>query len=113
MCFGSADGSATVSVSGGVAPYTYQWSNGDDTPTSSNLTAGTVWVLIQDVFGCDLYDTAYVDEPYLLEVNAIANPVTCHNYDDGELTAVLLMGQPLIIMFGLIQVMEYWVQLKL
>ena len=92
LCFGSADGSATVSVSGGVAPYTYQWSNGDDTPTSSNLTAGTVWVLIQDVFGCDLYDTAYVDEPYLLEVNALANPVTCHNYDDGELTAAPFNG---------------------
>ena len=92
LCFGSADGSAIVSASGGVAPYTYQWSNGDDTPASSNLTAGTVWVLIQDVYGCDLYDTAYVDEPYLLEVNAIANPVTCHNYDDGELTAAPFNG---------------------
>ena len=92
LCFGSADGSAIVSVSGGVAPYTYQWSNGDDTPASSNLTAGTVWVLIQDVYGCDLYDTAYVDEPYLFEVNAVANPVTCHNYDDGELTAAPFNG---------------------
>ena len=90
--FGSADGSATVIVSGGVAPYSYQWSNGDDTPISSNLTAGTVWVLIQDVYGCDLYDTAYVYEPYLLEVNAIANPVTCHDYDDGELTAAPFNG---------------------
>ena len=92
LCFGSADGSATVSVLGGVAPYNYQWSNGDDTHISSNLTAGTVWVLIQDFYGCDLYDTAYVGEPYLLEVNAISNPVTCHDYDDGELTAAPFNG---------------------
>ena len=93
-CFGFDDGTATVYVSGGVPPYTYQWSNGDDTQTASNLTAGTVWVLVQDVYGCDLLDTAFVEEPFLLEVNAIANDVTCHNYDDGELTAVPLNGTP-------------------
>ena len=93
-CFGFDNGTATVNVSGGVPPYTYQWSNGDDTQTASNLTAGTVWVLVQDVYGCDLLDTAFVEEPFLLEVNAIANDVTCHNYDDGDLTAVPVNGTP-------------------
>ena len=41
-----------------------------------------------------MLDTVFVEEPFLLEVNAIANDVTCNNYDDGELTAVPLNGTP-------------------
>ena len=91
-CNGLSDGSATVSVTGGISPYSYQWSNGSINNFSDNLSAGSVWVLIQDDYGCDLIDTAFVDEPFLLEVNALANPVTCYGYDDGELTAAPING---------------------
>ncbi|MFN4083065.1 MAG: PKD domain-containing protein, partial [Bacteroidia bacterium] len=50
-CVGGNNGSATVSVSGGVAPYTYAWSNGQNTPTAVNLTAGTYSVTVTDDIG--------------------------------------------------------------
>lgn len=48
----ATDGSATVSPSGGTAPYTYLWSNGKTTPTATNLAAGCYGVTVTDQTGC-------------------------------------------------------------
>lgn len=45
---GSCMGSASVSPTGGLAPYTYQWSNGAATNSITNLCAGNYSVLITD-----------------------------------------------------------------
>jgi hypothetical protein len=47
-CFGDNDGDATVNPSGGTAPYTYLWSNGQSTQTATGLSAGT--------YTCDITD---------------------------------------------------------
>lgn len=53
VCPGACNGSATVTVmSGGVAPLTYAWSNGQTTATASGLCAGIYWVTITDANGC-------------------------------------------------------------
>ncbi|MBL4578051.1 MAG: PKD domain-containing protein, partial [Flavobacteriales bacterium] len=49
---GAADGSATVSISGGTAPFTYLWSNGQTTSTDTGLVAGVYTVTITDAGGC-------------------------------------------------------------
>lgn len=46
LCNGGNTGSATVEASGGVAPYTYLWSNGQTTPTAINLVANTYIVTV-------------------------------------------------------------------
>ena len=51
-CAGCADGSATVVATGGMAPYTYIWSNGDTTSTITNLAVGTYTVTVVDANGC-------------------------------------------------------------
>ncbi|MGP8217497.1 MAG: gliding motility-associated C-terminal domain-containing protein [Bacteroidia bacterium] len=40
------DGTATANASGGTAPYTYSWSNGDITSSISNLCGGTYTVSV-------------------------------------------------------------------
>jgi len=47
-----ADGTATVNVSGGTAPYTYNWSSGGTGATETGLIAGVYTVNITDANGC-------------------------------------------------------------
>ncbi len=49
---GGNNGSASVSVSGGVAPYGYAWSNGATGSDISNLAAGTYALTVSDANGC-------------------------------------------------------------
>jgi hypothetical protein len=43
----------TILASGGTAPYSYLWSNGDTSSNSSNLAAGTYSITVTDAHGCD------------------------------------------------------------
>ncbi len=52
-CNGYADGMARAVVSGGVAPYTYLWSNGDVLDSAMGLTAGAYTLMVTDSNGCN------------------------------------------------------------
>lgn len=49
-------GSASVSVSGGMAPYTYTWNNGETADMINNLSTGYVSVIVEDANGCTGHD---------------------------------------------------------
>lgn len=51
-CSYSKDGKAQVNVTGLHSPYTYQWSNGQDTNYIDTLLAGQTKVYITDTMGC-------------------------------------------------------------
>ncbi len=64
-CNNANNGTASVSVSGGTAPYTYQWST---TPIGTNTgitnaTPNTYYVNITDFLGCTIQDTASFINP--------------------------------------------------
>ncbi|MEM7101727.1 MAG: HYR domain-containing protein [Bacteroidota bacterium] len=46
------DGSAFVTIFGGVSPFTYQWSNGGTGPIIEDLAPGTYTVSVTDANGC-------------------------------------------------------------
>ena len=52
LCYGGNNGSVTLSVVGGTAPYTYLWSNGATTQNITSITAGTYSVTITDANNC-------------------------------------------------------------
>ena len=54
-CFGETTGSINVTISGGVAPYTYNWSNGATTEDLINLAAGSYSLEVTDSNGCLLF----------------------------------------------------------
>jgi hypothetical protein len=66
-CFGETNGQATVSLVGGLTPFTYAWSNGANTATISNLAAGTYSVAISDAVGCPTSAEVVISEPAALE----------------------------------------------
>ncbi|MCX6257076.1 MAG: SprB repeat-containing protein [Bacteroidia bacterium] len=50
-CFGQCNGTINLSVSGGVSPYTYLWTNSATTQNLSNLCSGSYTVTITDSYG--------------------------------------------------------------
>jgi len=51
-CASAQVGVVNLAVSGGTAPYKYQWSNGASTEDINSLTAGTYTVTVTDARGC-------------------------------------------------------------
>jgi hypothetical protein len=77
-CSGGNDGSITAQASQGVSPYAYSWSNGAQTPTISNLTAGTYTVTVTDANNATTSASVTLTQPTPLLVNLInVGTVTC------------------------------------
>ena len=95
-CFGDADGSATVAVSGGTMPYTYAWNTGipQTTPTAINLVSGTYGVLVRDVNGCQDTATLQLMDPPQLEVAVNIIDVLCFGGNTGQAEALVTGGVP-------------------
>ncbi|WP_035845706.1 SprB repeat-containing protein, partial [Crocinitomix catalasitica] len=88
-CYGNATGSATTTVGGGTAPYTYLWSNGGTTATISDLTAGMYTVVATDENGCEITDSVEVTEPDALTIEMAATAVDCYGNATGSATATI------------------------
>lgn len=79
-CSGSPDGAIELDVSGGVAPYSFTWANGQSGPAALNLDPGVYPVQVVDAQGCIRLDTFEVGagltlpEPLVL---AIGNTNLC------------------------------------
>ncbi len=86
-------GALTVDPLGGLAPFSYTWSNGQTTASIQGLTAGTYSVTVQDANGC-LAEGVYQVEGltfnyYTQAVIATEAKPNCSNLSNGELSAVL------------------------
>lgn len=51
-CYGDAAGSINLSVTGGVQPYSFAWTNGETTEDINSLTAGVYGVTVSDANSC-------------------------------------------------------------
>ncbi len=83
----TADGSISVEVTGGTAPYTYMWSNGATTATVENLPFGSYTVKVTDANGCMETITVVIDPNCTIEVKLFPTAITCKG-NDGSLVAV-------------------------
>lgn len=96
----NADGTATVSVSGGSPGYTYNWSPGGQTTSFiSGLTAGTYVVVVQDSYGCIVTKTATVniDPVSLLTGLTVTDSIykeACTGTGDGAIDITLSGSNP-------------------
>ena len=56
------DGTATVTVHGGTAPFTYEWDNGDTSPSIANLSPGLHYLTVTDATGAAIEGMAYIED---------------------------------------------------
>lgn len=86
-CYGYHDGSATVSVSGGVSPYLYVWNTTpvQNNATATNLPAGFYTVSVTDQSNCMITDTVSINQPPPIIVDVLMEQdVTCYGLDNGQ-----------------------------
>ena len=103
-CFGLSDGSAIVSLGGGVAPLTYSWTTGGINQLENNMPAGTHSVTVIDDNGCNETMPITLVEPDLLVVNGSSTgdynifpggfDISCKGLNDGEIYADPYGGVP-------------------
>lgn len=93
LCFGDANGSIDLLISGGVAPFTYTWSDGSTNQDITNLTAGVFEVTVTDALGSTATDIFVLEEPDLL-LGAISSvlPISCFGGSDGSVEVAVYGG---------------------
>lgn len=91
-CFGTANGTANLTVTGGTLPYAYLWSNGETTEDLQNISAGTYSVTVVDSSGCTLEDSVTLTQPDSIRITAVITDVSCVDQADGAITATASMG---------------------
>ena len=96
LCLGSGDGTATANVSGGTAPYTYEWDDAanSDTETIDHLAAGTYTVTVTDANGCSIAASGEVGQPANALTASIDGRTEVCNNTTATLTVTAAGGTP-------------------
>jgi len=96
-CVGVNTASATAGVSGGTAPYTYEWDDNLISPQTSavanSLESGIYTVIVTDYRGCQSSvsaDLTSYSNPLSTTINT--GNVSCYGSSDGALTVIPQLG---------------------
>lgn len=91
-CNGGVDGSATVTPTGGTAPYTIVWDNNSTSFTRTGMWANSAFTaVITDANGCQTNVSVSVSEPTALAVGTVTTPAVCFQ-GNGTATATVTGG---------------------
>jgi hypothetical protein len=93
LCSGANNGTAGVTVNGGVEPYSIIWNTGTTTPQIENLPAGNYTVQINDASGQQLILSTSITEPARLSLSGTVKPTEC-NSNSGSITTTISGGTP-------------------
>ena len=91
-CNGFNDGSIKMSITGGTAPFTISWSNGDTIENISALVAGTYVVTVTDSDGTSLSDSVLLIQPSPINITGIITDVKCNGDNSGAIDITATNG---------------------
>jgi hypothetical protein len=86
-CAGNSSGTATASITGGQAPFTYSWSpapgGGQGSATATGLSASTYTLTLTDSYNCVVSQTAAINQPAAIATGHAPVGVACNGMSDG------------------------------
>ena len=84
-CAGDSNGSLQVAITGGTAPYVFDWDNAPDVQNPTGLSAGSYTITLTDAAGCSTQATTTITEPPVLTItNIMTTPASCGSANDGS-----------------------------
>jgi gliding motility-associated-like protein len=87
LCHHDATGSAKVLISGGTAPYSYQWASGETADSIVNKTANIYVVTVTDANNCPsfLYPVEISEPPHFhMRIDtSVSSQISCYGFNDG------------------------------
>jgi hypothetical protein len=94
-CFGDNNGSALVTPSGGVEPYSYYWSTGESTSTLSNVPAGDYNLVVVDAAMNSISTTINLTEPEAVVISGVTTKASAIGRQDGAIDVTVSGLTPL------------------
>jgi hypothetical protein len=94
-CNGLSDGTiTTIFTLGGTPPYTYYWSNGATTANLTGLAAGTYYLTVTDVNGCDARSFRTITQPdeLVVSLDGPTTPALCYGGLGGAINITVTGG---------------------
>lgn len=86
LCNGNATGEINISLTGGILPYNFLWSNGEITEDLSGTVDGTYTIDITDANLCTIQSTYSIIEPeFPLTAFSVNNDVLCFGDNSGNI----------------------------
>ena len=76
-CNGFCDGTASITTSLGVAPYTYLWNNGQTNLTATGLCSGSYTCTVTDANGCFFNASTTITQPTIIIIDVIPPSTIC------------------------------------
>ncbi|SMG09519.1 Por secretion system C-terminal sorting domain-containing protein [Marivirga sericea] len=91
-CFNTADGQATISLSG-IGPFDIEWANGEIGTTAVNLIAGLNTVSITDLNGCLVVEQVDIPSPDPIVISVTEKSIpSCNGSSDGAIAVNITGG---------------------
>jgi gliding motility-associated-like protein len=85
LCHNGSTANLSATAAGGVAAYSFNWSNGITAPTNSNIPSGNYSVTITDANGCRSISSVSLANPTLLELSVSTVDVRCTGDENGSI----------------------------
>ncbi|MCX6256809.1 MAG: T9SS type A sorting domain-containing protein [Bacteroidia bacterium] len=91
-CPGSSNGSVNITVSGGITPYTFHWSNNSTTQNISALTAGTYSITMTDNNNCTQTAGFTLNAPVAMTITPTTANISCSGGSNGSISLAVSGG---------------------
>jgi len=91
-CLENGTSEVEAMVFGGTMPYTYNWSDGSNSPSITQLSNGIYTATVTDASGCVATDSITITNPSLLDIVVNIDNASCDFGSDGAATVIVSGG---------------------